>query len=679
MTISFDNPNWWLLCVVPIPLLVHLVARTRPAERLFSSIVLLRELVRLQSSRRRPKDWLLLLLRTLLCGCLAGVFLLPNWGGGADGEGGRALVLVLDNTASMGAADGQQVRMNRALSIAQTAVQNLSPQDSVNLVTLAGYPRFIFERPESARPLIVRELARTASLPAAAGDVSAALQAACSQLNNLPDGVNGQVLLISDFQTATMQNAIDSIENKALLRCVNVAQTAAVENTALTAMSLTPANPLPGQKVTLTVTMQHWQGAVAREGAQPVSVSVNAGNLRLSQPCELERGKQRKVQFELTAPAAPGDWLLTAQTEPDGYPEDNTRHLVVQVADKLDCLAIATDRVQLGFMLRALENTPFLRTLYLPSMPDTAADFVVWHSPTQADVPAIRERLAAGETVLIVPDFEKDTALLPLLCGREGSISGELRNDGGNWKVDFSAPDDPSFSLFERAALENMGDAGIYRRLGSDLTAAAVGAKALIHYRKEDADSAPVPALLRKPMGHGELLIWNMPVIARDSRQGFSPLYLPLVAEQLLQARGASDDVEPVAGQDYLQFIIPSGVDVAELRLLAADGTECPLVFQGAVARSEQPAVPGVYRWLAGESELKTVAVNFPREESDLRSFSPDGSVAVLNPQNATQISSFSGRVALWPFLLAAAFVLFVVELLICRKPGERTESDLLP
>ncbi|MBR5887269.1 MAG: BatA domain-containing protein [Akkermansia sp.] len=679
MTISFDNPNWWLLCVVPIPILVHLVARTRPAERLFSSIALLRELVRLQSSRTRPKDWLLLLLRTLLCGCLAGVFLLPNLGGGADGEGGRALVLVLDNTASMGAADGQQVRMNRALSMAQAAVQNLAPHDLVNLVTLAGYPRFVFERPESARPLIVRELARTASQPAAAADVSAALQAACSQVDNLPDGVNGLVLLISDFQSDTMKEAVAAIENKASIRCVNVAQTTAVENTALTAMTLTPARPLPGQKVTLTVTLQHWQGAVAREGAQPLSVSVNAGNLRLSQPCELDRGKQKKVQFELTAPSTPGDWVLTAQTEPDAYPEDNTRNLVVPVADKLDCLAIATDRVQLGFMLRALENTPFLRTLYLPSMPETAADFVVWHSPTLADVPSIRARQAAGETVLIVPDFEKDTALLPLLSGKDGCIAGELRNDGGNWKVDFVATDDPSFSLFERAALENLGNAGIYRRLGADLSSAAAGAEVLIQYRKESADSVPVPALLRKPMGRGELLIWNMPVTARDSRQGFSPLYLPLVAEQLLQARGTSDEAEPVAGQDYLQITIPSGVDVAELRLLAADGTECPLVFQGVVARSEQPAVPGVYRWVAGDTELQTVAVNFPREESDLRSFSPNGSVYVQNAHSETQISSFGGRVALWPFLLAAAFIFFVVESLICRKPAEHTKSDLLP
>lgn len=676
MTISFDNPAWWLLCAALVPLLVHLVARTRPTERRFSSVVLLRELVRLQSHRTRPRDWLLLILRCLLSLSVAGAFLLPYLGGGADGEGGRALLLVLDNTASMGAADGQQVRMNRALSVAQTAVQHLATHDRVNLVTLAGYPRFVFDRPESARPLILRELARTGSQSAAAVDVAAALEAALAQLRDLPEGVQGQVLLISDFQSSAMQQAVEKLGENDSLCCVTVAQTSAVENTVLTSMTLTPARPLPGQKVTLTVNLRHWQGASAREGKLPLSVTLSAGNLRLSQPCELNCGGQSRVQFELTAPQQPGDWLLTAQTEADAYPGDNTRYLVVPVADKLDCLAITTDRAQLGFMLRALENTPFLRTLQLPSIPGTAADFVVWHAPSQADVPAIRERLAAGETVLIVPDMVKDTALLPLLTGREGSIAGEVRTDGGQWQVKTVEAGDASFALFTPESLHALEQAGVYRRLGAELATVTTDAAVLMQYPAGENQSQVVPALLRKPIGRGQLLIWNMPVTARDSRQGFSPLYLPLLAEQLLHARSATDDAEPIAGQDFLQLTIPTGVAAGELRLLTADGEDCPIVVQGGIVRSEQPAMPGVYRWLAGDAELRTVAVNFPRAESDLRTFSPGGSTYVLDAQAAAQGSVFAGRLALWPWLLATALLFFVLELLICRSPRERTSID---
>ncbi len=669
MNISFDNPVWWLMAAALVPLVVHLVARTRPKERRFSSVLLLKELVRLQTRRARPKDWLLLLLRTLLCACVAGAFLLPHLGGDAEGGQGRTLVIVLDDTASMGAADGQQVRMNRALEVAQAAVRSLAPADRANLVTLSGYPRFLFDRPESARPLLLRELARTQSRPAASAGVAEALATARRQLDALPEGAEGKLLLISDFQTTTMQEAVAALAESDDLCCVNVAQTSAVENTSVTSMSLTPAKPLPGQKVTLTVGLQHRQGAVAREGRVPLSVTLSAGNLRLSQPCELPCGGQTQVRFELTAPQEAGDWCLTARTEADVYPGDNTRYLIVPVADKLDCLVIASDRTHVGFMLRALENIPFLRTLYLPSLPETPADFVVWHAPVAADVPAIQERLAAGETVLIVPDLAQDTALKPLLTGKEGSVAGELRTDGGYWLLSECAVDDESFELFERAALDSWLQAGIYRRLGAELVPLAGSGKVLMRYAGDDGAAATLPALLRWQKGAGTLLLWNMPVTARDSRQGFSPLYLPLLAEQLNHARGAAVQDEPVAGQDFLQFLLPTGVSAGDVRLLNEAGEALPLAARHNSLRCEQVAMPGVYRWMVGEQLLRTVAVNFPSEESDLRSFTPEVAGEMFTADAAVEGVALAARVPLWPWLLAAAFALFVLELLICRSP----------
>lgn len=672
MMISFDNPAWWFLAAASVPLLVHLVARTRPKERRFSSVVLLQELVRLQSRHAKPKDLILLLLRTLLCLCMALAFLLPYYGGSRDGEGGRALVMVLDDTASMGASDGQQVRMNAALSAAQSIVQNLAPNDRFNLATLAGYSHFVFEKPESARPLILRELARTQSRAAAGGAVRETLTAALKQVRNLPANVQGQVVLISDFQTSGMKKALEALEvQDGELCCVNVAQTSAVENTAVTAMRMTPAKPLPGQKVRLQVELRHYQGATPRSGTIPLNVSLSAGNLLLSHPCELECGSSSAAQFELVAPDTPGDWLLTAEIEPDSYPGDNIRHLVVPVTDKLDCLAIATDRAHLGFMLRALENIPFLRTLHLPAVPETKADFVVWHAPNVDDVAAIQSRLAAGETVLIVPDMQKDAALMPLLKGDSGYLNGENRTDGESWQVCVGDNDDASFSLFDETALtQELQKAGLYSRLGADIQKALPpSARVLMSYQ----DS--VPALVRVPMGRANLLIWNMPVTARYSRLGFSPMFLPLLAEQLLHARCATDNSEPIAGRDFLLFDIPKGVDPSTVRLLNEEGTELPLQVYATHLQSEQPAMPGVYRWVSGDVVLRTVAVNFPNSESDLQTFTPSVNAPVIEAQAAADSSPFSGRVALWPWLLAAALLFFLMELLICRRP-ERVKMD---
>lgn len=666
MMISFDNPVWWFAAAALVPLLVHLVARTRPKERRFSSVALLQELVKLQSRHARPKDMLLLVLRTLLCLSLVLAFLLPYYGGSRDGEGGRALVLVLDDTASMGAADGQQVRMNAALAAAQSIVHQLAPNDRFNLATLAGDAHFVFDKPESARPLILRELARTQSRAAAAGDVSETLTAALSQVRNLPDNVLGQVLLISDFQTTGMKDALDTLEVRdGELCCINVAQTNAVENMAVAAMRMTPAEPLPGQRVTLQVELRHYQGASPRSGTVPLNVSLAAGNLPLSHPCELSYGSSSVVQFDLIAPETPGDWLLSAGIEPDSYSGDNIRHLVVPVADKLDCLTIAADRAHMGFMQRALENIPFLRTLHLPAIPETESDFVVWLAPGADDVAAIQSRLAAGETVLIIPDMQKDSALIPLLTGETGTLAGETRTDGESWRVGISDTDDASFRIFDENLLDQeLQKSGMYSRLGVDIQKILPSsARVLLSYQ----DS--VPALVRVPMGRSHLLIWNMPVTARYSRLGFSPMFLPILAEQLIHARSSTDDSELIAGRDFLLFNFPLGVEPSSVHLLALDGSELSVKAHATQLQSEQTAMPGVYRWVAGDKVLRTVAVNFPSTESDLQTFTPSVNAPVIEAQTAADSSAFSGRLALWPWLLAAALLFFILELLICRRP----------
>jgi len=677
MTISFDNPVWWLLVAALLPLLVHLVARARPKERPFSSIMLMKEILRRQVRRARPRDWLLLLLRTLVCACLAAAFLLPYWGGNAEGGGGRALVLVLDDTASMAAADGQQVRMNRALEVAQAAVRELGDTDRINIATLAGRPRFLFDKPESTRPMAMRELARVQSRPAASAGVQETLDAALRQLRSLPQGMRGRLLLVSDFQKATMKAPVANLLAKAGnadIRCVSVAQAPLLENTAVVGISLSPARPLPGQEVTATVTLKHWSREAAPTGRLTPLVTLSAGETRLSQPCELPRGGQGKVSFRLSAPSVAGSWILSARIEADAFPGDNSRSLAASVTDKLDCLAISQDRAQLGFMLRALENTPFLRTLCLPSLPETPADFVVWNAPSSVDVPAIRARLESGATALVVPDMAGDSACRPLLSGKEGTYAGERRTEGGAWRLEAVAGrGDETFALIDEASLSRLCQAGIYARLGGDFAQELLpGTETLLRY--EDG----IPALLRRPVGNGCLLVWNMPATTHDSRWGFSPLFLPALAETLKHSRGAeSDAAEAVAGLDFLTLKLPAGVDPASVRLVDSEGREEPLVQLPVRAgrspqlRAENPARPGIYRWLSGDSELGAVVVNFPLEESELAAFAPEGKdeTDFLTATEALGRSQGRSRIELWPWLLGAALLFFVIELLVCRRP----------
>ncbi len=681
MMLHVENPAWWLLSASLIPLVVHLVARAKPHRRKFSSITMLQELVKLQTRRARPKDWLLLLLRTLACACVAFAFLLPYWGNNAVESGSHTLMMVVDDTASMGAADGQHVRMNRACSVARAALNDLQPTDRVNLISLAGYPTQLFDAPECGKPLVLRELARMQSKPFSSAGVQEALLAAARQLSELPEGRTGELLIVSDFQQHTMQKPMEKLMQDfpgLRVRCVTVSQTPVVENTAVESLTLSPSKPLPGQDVTVTVALRHFAAeSSAQTGDIVLNVTLSAGDLRLSQPCSLPRNGQGSVSFALTAPQHQKQWILEARTEPDAFPEDNCRYAVAPIAAKLECLAIAPDRAQLGFMLRVLEKTPFLSTLQLPALPESAADFIVWLAPTAEDIPAIRARLAAGACVMVIPDSVRDTACALLLTDSQATYAAERKIDGTYWKTEVAAKQDSVFALFEPSALRALGDAGVYCRLGGEFGQHfAPGCTVLLRY------TDGVPAIVRRPVGKGALLVWNLPITDRDSRWGYSPLCLPVVAETLLKSRTDSEDGLAVeAGRDFLQYTVPGHADPTRIRLVNANGEELPTFIQqgGAaqVLRAENVACPGVYRWLCGDEELSAVAVNFPIEESELRAYTPEvGGEGVLTAERALDATNGSARVDLWPYLLGLALLFFISELLICRVPKMKRKTS---
>ena len=152
MTLAFDHRSLLpLAALVAVPLLLHLFARSRPPRLLFGSTELLRRAVRATIRLRRPKDWLLLVLRTLLVAAVVGLFLRPVLFSGrkAPAAGaGRHVVVVVDATASMACAEGGQTRFGAACAEADEVLRGLGPRDTANVVWLHAKPDAVF--PEMA-------------------------------------------------------------------------------------------------------------------------------------------------------------------------------------------------------------------------------------------------------------------------------------------------------------------------------------------------------------------------------------------------------------------------------------------------------------------------------------------------------------------------------------------------
>src|SRR5919198_1192894 len=106
---SFLNPFFLLgLAALAVPVLVHLVRRTRARRVEFPALVFVRQVPQRTIRRRTLRDLLLLALRCLALLLVVFAFTRPFFsraGAGREREGARSTVILLDSSLSMRHAD----------------------------------------------------------------------------------------------------------------------------------------------------------------------------------------------------------------------------------------------------------------------------------------------------------------------------------------------------------------------------------------------------------------------------------------------------------------------------------------------------------------------------------------------------------------------------------------------
>src|SRR5947209_15735679 len=129
----------FLLCLgaLAVPVLVHLIKRERKRVVDFPSLMFVRRIPYQSVRRRRIRHWALLLLRAaaiaLLVAAFARPFLPQRASATVIASGARELVILLDQSASMGYGDHWQ----RAQEAARALVRGMAAGDRATLVLFA--------------------------------------------------------------------------------------------------------------------------------------------------------------------------------------------------------------------------------------------------------------------------------------------------------------------------------------------------------------------------------------------------------------------------------------------------------------------------------------------------------------------------------------------------------------
>lgn len=651
MPVSFLAPVFLAgLAALAIPVLIHLANRPKKRVVEFPSLMFLERVEYQESSRRRIRDLLLFLLRSLALVLLVGAFARPFVDrpvAVAAPQGGREVVVLLDRSASMAVGD----RMARARAAVADVARDLRRGDRATLV--------LFDRDAEAFRTTDQpaSLTRDADVePGAAGTrLGPALRLAESMLVDAPLP-RRELVLISDFQRAAWRpEEAPRLPPGVEVSLVDVGEELRNVSVADAEFGRERFSGRDRVRVSATVLSRGGTGRV------PVELVVDGRTL---QTVEVELPDQGPVgvQFEpVTVPDRTARGTVRAGS--DAMPADNAFHFTLAAGRSLRVLVAVPGSGSGPFLERALEVASQHDVGVVPAdrLDDAAlADVdvvVVAGEPDGVDRLTGWVEAGGGLLVVLGPRSRARTwgdGLLP------GSLDGT--RDGGATGVALTAleVDHPALAAF-RARPDGLAGARFFR------------------YRElEPADGDRVlarlggdPALVERRVGQGRVIAlastldgeWNDLVL----QPGFVPLLHGLVRhasgrEERPAWRQVGDLLDP---GELLAGTPGAGVDGAEPVLLTPSDRPVPLRRDSLHRLTER----GFYEIRDPRSpELGVlVAVNGDPAESEPERVDTAEVRARIAGGQAVARASLSvedreRRQSLWWYALAGAFVLLAAE-----------------
>ncbi|WP_395745503.1 BatA domain-containing protein [Prosthecobacter sp.] len=659
MTFSLLNPAL-LACtaLIAVPLLAHLFAKAKPREFPFPSLQWLRQVERKTTRLRKPKDWLLLLLRTLIVAALVAAFLQPLLFSGAQltaANARKTIVLVVDRSASMGFVEQGQSRFVRAIAQTEAVLQGAGSQTLANVIWMDAEPEAEFPDP-AVNVEALREALRRAQVTQEAGEVNEAMSSAIDQLGR-GEGAK-ELYVISDFQSTAWKQATLNIPPNVRLFTIPVATTEA-SNAALTSLVVQPERPVSGTEARVLCRVRNFSGAESK-----TTVQLAFAEVRQTRAVTLPAWGEGVAEFRVPCGAA-GLQGITASLPEDAFPADDRRFATVEIRENWRA---AIEGADLAMWQRALGSFGWLDLK--SAAPDPDVRLAVHAAPERAA--ELRAAAEHGATVICQPG--EDWSGSPWMAfwnagAKEAALSTEQRNRDKDkpWTMQTVQEEHPLWQVFRSGEFGDPAGGSVWKRLNLKLGSE----QTLLRY------TDGVPALAAQRAGKGWLVLWNIELDESLSDRVQQPSFLVLLGELLLHHGEAG-------GQAALrQFVPPQRVFWQPRQPVAADqvrlqddaGAEHAFVHDAtqspAVFREREVLPPGNYRWLLDGQPVERASVNFPADaESDLRTLDPAslGIGKSLTLSAAAALAAQRDGLPLWPWCVAVALGALVLESLVARS-----------
>jgi len=325
----------WGLLAVPLPVLLHLFFRRRKAKVAFSTLQFFQQRKRYLAHRRRLREILLLLIRTLALLCLVLALSRVLFQSMPYALSAKTnAVIILDDTLSMDRKIGSgATAFELASQKAEEVLDTLSEGDGAALVFVSGRQGLAMTRKRQ----LVRQQLENARVTGGTGSYSAALKQAVSYLASAGNP-NREIYVLSDFQRNQAPSKPVELDAVKGLRIYFLPVSGTLENLSVENLKLSPRPQMVNKRLSIPYTIRNHG-----ENARDTEVSLTVGTeTRNTVTVTVPAGEATEGHFDYVPDRA--GFLSGAVKITDRHLElDNCRTFTVNVCENIRVLLLESD------------------------------------------------------------------------------------------------------------------------------------------------------------------------------------------------------------------------------------------------------------------------------------------------------------------------------------------------
>ena len=719
---TFLNPFVLLgLLAAAIPVLLHIFNLRKLKTIEFSSLTFLKELQKTKIRRLKVRQILLLILRTLFIVLTVFAFSRPTLTGSLSGGFAKtSAVMIIDDSYSMTAFDGQGELLKQAKQSALQALDLLKEGDEVFILKLSdanvtmpnepGTPIRSFAQARSAVNEIKPSYTHRKLEPA--------LRFAARMLSGSAN-FNKEIFVFSDFQSGILNEGLRKTSAKERIfppgvRCFfSGFGNRQMRNVSLDAVTIPNTLFEVGKPFSVIAKVtNHGTGELPN-----VLVSVFTSGTRVAQKgVTVQSGKSTDVELSIV-PKQPGFIEGVAALEDDDLEFDNRRYFTVTIPGELHALLVGTlqDLQYIKLALSAVTSgdstTLKLAETTVTGMTENQiswADIILFSNVkdlSTSRLDRLRSFLASGGGLIIFPGasttaasfnstFAAALGLPPIL-----SVEGDLRSQTSSFlEIEKSDIRHPLFA----GLFEDQGDFRLQPHRASARTLESPKVRAHVKFA-ESPQSSPVISLsdgsaflLDKTTAGGRVLLFGVAANLEWSDFPIKGLFAPLLHRTLSYLAQRHSVMPSIVVSEAVQFPIRRS---DEMKFILQDPRKNELTVQAFLRGTEKSVLfsdtylPGIYFMKSGNRVIQSFAVNMDPDESktekaetadwkalmnrlgiDAASFYHIEDSAVLK----RSVSESRYGVELWKYFLIAALGVALLEMFIARDT-KRALTDFTP